>query len=148
MTADVFRTRHSRLEIDAQEEARGRARLMAAGPENGAVLLRSYQWTPANLYWARSLLARDPWDAETTEKETMIPDPNNQDRNEKVLAVAIESFNRNWQPRDRRYQREFEVELYQLIQYAFRVVQQLLIKQMSAAMSLIPMPPIIIEKKL
>lgn len=77
----------------------------------------------------------------------MIADRNEQLNDERILAQQLEYFRHRWSPiRDHREARDFECELYQLIQCIYRVAQQPLVKQMSAALASMPPGPIFFEK--
>jgi uncharacterized protein (DUF2267 family) len=66
---------------------------------------------------------------------------------ENVLGGTIRQFIRRWSPRDHEIRCDFEAELHMLIRRIYQDAQAPLVKQMSAALALAPMPPIIIRKE-
>lgn len=61
-------------------------------------------------------------------------------RDERVLAQRVEHFIRTWRPTDKYRSREFEQEVHELVYSTIRMAQEPLVKQMSAAMQLVPSP--------
>lgn len=72
-------------------------------------------------------------------------DRDDQAKDEQALARSLEGFRKSWSPKDPYDARHFEQELYYLIATVQRVAQQPLVRQMSAALALVPPSPIFIE---
>lgn len=63
------------------------------------------------------------------------------------LDSMIRRFAKNWAPEDRDDRTEFETDLFSLVRQIYRDAQEPLVKQMAAAMALVPFPPLPIPKK-
>lgn len=66
----------------------------------------------------------------------MLHDPEEQAKDEQILAHRIEHFRKTWHPDDPYRGQDFETELYYLLETVRRVAQQPLLRQMAAAMAL------------